>query len=91
MITTVATDTLTMTWDAPLARAYGARGKDCRYGWNIDPNDENQWTTWGTVQQATPHALGAGEERFYIQCRDDIDQVSRGMLVVQHATTQRRR
>lgn len=76
----VATDTLTLYWDRPTGQHYGARAGESRYGWNIvDQNSDAEWTPWSTSRSAPPHAL-VNSDRFYIQCRDQLDQVTTGLI-----------
>jgi hypothetical protein len=77
-----ATDTVTLYWDRPTGRHYGARAGESRYGWNIvDLNSDAEWTPWRTssIGTAPPHAV-VNRDRFYVQCRDQLDQVTTGLI-----------
>lgn len=75
--------TVNLFWNRPDASRYGGRAAECRYGWNIqNPNSDLEWTSWSAVRSASPMNLdpGAGEQRFWIQCRDHIGQVTTGII-----------
>jgi len=80
---TTSADTLTFSWDPPAASHYGANPRESRYGWNItNQNDDLQWSGWSTVRAAPPRAIAAGGERFYLQGRDSIGQITTAIIEI---------
>jgi hypothetical protein len=77
-------DRVTLEWDPPRASHYGARTNGCRYGWNIvDTGNDAEWTAWSTARFAPPQTLSPTGDVFRIQCRDQLDQITEGVLVFQ--------
>lgn len=66
------TDSVSVSWNRPEARHYGAAGTDTRYGWDIvAPEQDLEWTTWSTIRSAPRRAVDAGHDLF-LQGRDDV-------------------
>jgi hypothetical protein len=76
-----STDTVTLYWETPGTSHYGAQANGTRYGWDItDLQDDNEWTAWGTLRSATPFAITPAGNTFYIQGRDDMNQITTGAI-----------
>jgi hypothetical protein len=55
-----------------------------RYGWDIaDPDDDNQWSDWGDLQNSPPILLYDGLHVFRVEARDETGAVSRGTIWVE--------
>ena len=79
-IVSSTSDTLTLSWDTPGTQHYGANPGESRYGWNItDQSDDQMWSAWSFIRSAAPRQLGA-TQRFYLQNRDSIGQVTTAVI-----------
>jgi hypothetical protein len=90
------TDSVSISWARPDASRYGAGATETRYGWDIDPNTESEWTLWSVVRSTPPHDIGASSV-FNLQARDDIGganaslhQVTDVQIVVQRSAAKHR-
>lgn len=78
---TATADTLNLYWDALRTSHYGAQVNGSRYGWNIaDPNDDLEWTAWSSNRTAAAHVLAPAGDTFYVQGRDDLGQITTGVI-----------
>ena len=92
IVASVATDTLSLYWDPPRTSQYGARSNGARYGWNItDTGDDTQWTAWSSNRFAAPYALGTGSSTFSVQSRDQLGQITTGVITFNQVTRRPRR
>jgi hypothetical protein len=92
IVASVGSDTLNLYWTRPSAEQYGARVNGTRYGWNItDQTDDNEWTAWANTLVAGVHVLAPGGDTFYIQARDQLDQISTGIITFHRAASRARR
>jgi len=64
-------------WHAD-ASQYGGEVGGYRYGWNVrDPGDDSEWSGWSRTTLAAPtHAFVVGTQRFYLQARDNVDNIT---------------
>ncbi len=73
------------------ASGYGGTITGYRYGWNIrNPQNDQEWDqNWSlTVRQSAPRTFNAGIQRFFLECRDNAETVTRAEfeLVVRQVT-----
>jgi len=73
------------------AKGYGGTIRGYRYGWNIrNPQNDQEWDqSWGlNVLRSTPRKFNSGSQRFFIECRDNAETVTRAEfeLVVRQVT-----
>ncbi|UCH83870.1 MAG: hypothetical protein JSW50_15760 [Candidatus Latescibacterota bacterium] len=55
-----------------------------RYGWDIaDPDDDSQWTPWGSDLSAPSQTLMAGVHTFMVETRDQNGMVTRGTVFME--------
>lgn len=73
------------------ASGYGGEIVAYRYGWNIsDPSNDQLWEQgWcGTCRSAPVRAFNSGTQRFFLECRDNAETITRAEfeLVVRQVT-----
>ncbi len=84
VVSAAGVDTVVVTWSRMTTRDYGGREGQYRYGWNVqDPGNDAEWSDWGRFLAAPLRVMTLPTERFDLQLRDHLGQITTATLFFQ--------